>query len=148
MFYGLSRILFFKHTQTGNQIAPNANKVLRDLAGHAKELGFDGLAEVFRDAFNSDIRNGYSHADYIVWKDRLRLPKRNGGSAELIPWNEFNLLLERGINFFKILSEIVSEYIQSYDPPKTIKVSLENGPEEDCTICYNSELDVLRIKLG
>ena len=80
-----------KHPETGNQIAPNANKVLRDLTGHAKELGFDDLAEVFRDAFNSNIRNGYSHADYIVWEDGLRLPKRNGGSAKLIPWDEFNL---------------------------------------------------------
>lgn len=74
-----------EHRQTGNRIAPNANKVLRDLAGYAKTLGFDNLAEVFRDAFNSDVRNGYSHADYIVWQDGLRLPKRNGGYASCIP---------------------------------------------------------------
>ncbi len=62
------------HKQTGDRIAPNANKVLKDLTGHAKELGFDELAEVFRDAFDPDVRNGYAHADYIVWNDGLRLP--------------------------------------------------------------------------
>jgi hypothetical protein len=68
-----------RHAQTGNLIAPNANKVLKNLAGHAKELGLDELAEVFRDAFDSDVRNGYAHADYVVWNDGLRLPKHNGG---------------------------------------------------------------------
>jgi hypothetical protein len=62
------------HKQTGDRIAPNANKVLKDLAGHAKDLRLDELAEVFRDAFDPDVRNGYAHADYVVWNDGLRLP--------------------------------------------------------------------------
>lgn len=131
------RDLVQKHRKTGNIIAPNANKVLRDLAGHAKTLGFDELAEVFRDAFNPDIRNAYAHADYIVWDDGLRLPMRNGGYAKCLPWDEFTLLFERGINFFNILQELISEYIQSYDPPKTIKASLQNEPPVDWTIYYD-----------
>jgi len=123
-----------KHRQTGNQIAPNANKVLRDLAGHAKTLGFDDLADVFRDAFDSDIRNGYSHADYIVWHDSLRLPMRNGGYARAIPWDEFTLIFERGVNFFNILQTIVAEYVRLYNTPKTIKARLQNEPEMDWTI--------------
>ena len=52
-----------RHKLTGALIAPNANKVLRDLAGHSQELGFVELADVFRDGFDGDIRNGYAHAD-------------------------------------------------------------------------------------
>ncbi len=123
-----------EHRQTGNRIAPNANKILRDLAGHAKTLDFDNLAEVFRDAFDPDIRNGYAHADYIVWQDELRLPRRNGGYAKSIPLEDFSLLFERGVKFFNILQKLVLEYIKSYNPPKTIKTRLQNEPEMDWTI--------------
>jgi len=61
------------HRATGTRVAPNANKVLKDLAGHAETLGLHELAEVFRDAFDADIRNGYAHADYVIWNDGLRL---------------------------------------------------------------------------
>jgi hypothetical protein len=90
-----------KHRITGDEIAPNANRVIKDLAGHAEEAGFHQLAMVFRDAFDSDIRNGYVHADYVVWRDELRLPKRNGGQARQIHMLEFQGYLERAVNFFQ-----------------------------------------------
>jgi hypothetical protein len=126
-----------EHRRTGNRIAPNANKVLRDLAGHSKTLGFDALAEVFRDAFDSDIRNAYSHADYVVWTDGLRLPMRNGGYAKRILWDDFTLLFERGVNFFHILQGLISEYVRSYNPPKTLRTSLQDEPEMDWAISYD-----------
>lgn len=136
------------HKQTGDRIAPNANKVLKDLAGHAKTLGFDELSEIFRDAFDPDVRNGYAHADYIVWNDGLRLPKRNGGYAKKIAWEEFNAIFERGINFFHILRNVVGEYVQSYNPPKTIKARLQNEPEKDCTIYCDPQTGVFGITSG
>jgi len=137
-----------EHRQTGNRIAPNANKVLRDLAGHSKTLGFDSLAEVFRDAFDSDIRNAYSHADYVVWNDGLRLPMRNGGYAKRISWDDFTLLFERGVNFFNILQELISEYIRSYNPPKTINTSLQDEPPIDWTIYCDPESGAFGITSG
>jgi len=129
------RHLVEAHASTGARIAPNANKVLRDLAGHAKTIGLDELAEVFRDAFEPDIRNGYAHADYIVWHDGLRLPKRNGGYARKITWEEFDVIYSKGINFFHILRQLVVEYVNSYDPPKTLRTRLQkNDPEMDWTI--------------
>lgn len=136
------------HKQTGDRIAPNANKVLKDLAGHAKELGFDELAEVFRDAFDPDVRNGYAHADYIVWNDGLRLPKRNGGYARKISWEEFNVIFERGINFFQILRHVVSEYVQFYDPPKIIRARLQDEPEMDWTIYCDPKSGAFGITSG
>jgi hypothetical protein len=136
------------HRQTGEIIAPNANKVLKDLAGHAKALGFDELSEVFRDAFNPDVRNGYAHADYIIWKDGLRLPKRNGGNAKTLSWEDFNAIYERGINFFYILRHVVGEYVQSYNPPKTISARLQDEPEMEWTIFFNPQTGAFGIKSG
>jgi hypothetical protein len=68
-----------KHAETGQVIAPNANRIFRDLIGHSKSLGLERLSEVFRDAFDADIRNAYSHADYIIWTDGLRIRKQVGG---------------------------------------------------------------------
>ena len=68
-----------RHRASGEIIAPNANRIMKDLIGHASELGFAELAGVFRDAFDSDVRNAVAHADYIIWRDGLRLRRRNGG---------------------------------------------------------------------
>lgn len=86
------------------------------------------------DAFDSDIRNGYAHADYIIWSDGIRLRKRNGGFPRIVTWQEFNALFERGINFFSMLSEIVQEYMDSYNPAKEIRGQLSNEPERTWTI--------------
>ena len=46
---------------------------MKDLIGHASDLGLSELAEVLRDAFDPDVRNAVAHADYIIWSDGLRL---------------------------------------------------------------------------
>lgn len=122
------------HRLTGERIAPNANKVLKDLAGHAETVGLHELAEIFRDAFDSDIRNGYAHADYVIWEDGLRLRKRNGGQPQVISWDEFGAIFNRGINVFHILRQLVAEYVQSYIEPRTIRARLNNEPEGEWTI--------------
>jgi hypothetical protein len=73
-----------RHRRTGQVMAPNANKVMSDLIGHASELGFAKLAETFRDAFDPDVRNAIAHADYIFWSDGMRLRRRNGGHPRVI----------------------------------------------------------------
>lgn len=103
---------------------------------------------MFRDAFDPDVRNGYAHADYIVWNDGLRLPKRNGGYARKISWEEFNAIFERGINFFHILRGVVGEYVRSYDPPKTIRARLQDEPEMDWTIYYDPKSGAFGITSG
>jgi hypothetical protein len=133
------RELVEKHKLTGALIAPNANKILRDLAGHSQELGFTELAEVFRDAFDGDIRNGYAHADYVVWEDGIRLPKRNGGQPRKVAWPEFSGFLERGINFFNLVNETVADYKAGYNPAKQIRGQLRDEPEGVWTIYADLE---------
>jgi hypothetical protein len=84
-----------RHRPRGEIIAPNANRIIKDLIGHASELGLTELAEVFRDAFDPDVRNAVAHADYIIWPDGLRL--RRGWPRE-IPWEDFTALVDRGLN--------------------------------------------------
>lgn len=122
-----------KHPLSGETVAPNANKVLRNLADHASALQLCELAEVFRDAFEADLRNGYAHADYVVWSDGIRLPKRNGGHPRKVIWNEFWHHFNRGINFFHTLRVVVSDYQGSYHPPKKIRGRLNDEPEGEWT---------------
>lgn len=123
-----------RHKISGAVIAPNANRVMRDLAGHSKNIGLDSLAEVFRDVFDPDLRNAYAHADYIVWDDGIRLRKRNGGYPKLVTWPEFNGHFLRGVNFFSMIGQIVQEYMRSYNPAKQVRGQLAEEPEGIWTI--------------
>ncbi len=60
-------------------IGPNANATFRDLAVTAKDMGLVRLSSLLELAFRDDIRNGISHADYVIWNDGLRL--HNGTEA-------------------------------------------------------------------
>lgn len=137
------------HKETGARIAPNANKVLRDLAGHAETIGHHDLAICFRDAFDSDLRNGYAHADYIIWTDEIRLRKRNGGHPRVVSQAEFDKLFERGIHFFQIMQEVVSDYISSYSKPKTIRARRDpSEPKMNWTIHADPEKHSFSISVG
>lgn len=133
-FRGLVEVI----RRTGNRIAPNANKIIRDLAGHAENLGHHELAEVFRDAFDPDVRNGYSHADYVVWIDSVRFGVRLGPSREL-SYPQLQALLDRGVTFFEILAQVVHECLESYGTPKVIRAQLADEPEGDWTLSYDPE---------
>lgn len=137
-----------QHSETGKRIAPNANKVLRDLAGHAATLGLDDLASVFADAFDPDVRNGFAHADYVVWDDGLRLPMRNGGQSRVIPWEDWDFLFNRAANFFNLLQELIAEHIQSYNTPKKIRARLNEEPEADWVIFQDADTGAFGIRTG
>lgn len=137
-----------KHRKTGNLIAPNSNKVLRDLAGHSQNLGFTEMAQIFRDSFDPQIRNAYAHGDYIVSEDGLRLPMRNGGQARRISWDEFTLLFERGLNFFGILRDIVMDTIRGFEPPVVFQAALDDEAETLWEVAYNSQEATYRVTNG
>lgn len=101
-------------------IGPNANATFRDLAAGAKAIGLSGLSSLLEVTFRDDIRNGISHADYVIWTDGLRLRKRNGGHAIKISFDEIGEALTRGVTFFQIFKENNSESVRSYNPPKEI----------------------------
>ena len=44
--------------------------------GHAYDLQLFELSEVFKEAFDADLRNAVAHADYIIAPDALRIRKK------------------------------------------------------------------------
>ncbi|MBU0533374.1 MAG: hypothetical protein KJ887_01045 [Candidatus Omnitrophica bacterium] len=126
-----------KHNDTGKIITPNSNKIMRNIIGHAEAIGMHEVAEVFKEAFDSDIRNAYSHADYIIWGDGLRIRFRNGGYPKEISWEDFSDIFDRGINFFNILKAKVDECLRTYHPAKTIDGQLNNEPKGKWKIEYD-----------
>lgn len=140
--------LVAKHAETGAAIAPNANKVLKDLVGHSNLSGFLTLSEVFRDAFDPDLRNGYSHSDYVIWTDGIRLRKRNGGQPRKISWPEFDCLFHKGVNFFNILRHLVVEYQGHYNPPKIVRGQFDTEPAMDWRIYCNPQKHSFSISNG
>ena len=138
-----------KYRKTGEAIAPNANAIMKDLMGHCWLLGFRELSEVFDEAFDADVRNAIAHADYTIAKDGFRLRRRNGGQVRVIPWEKFGSLMDKGIKLFSIIDRIVGEYVQSYNPPKTIKARMsEREPVTDYTIHYDPATQMFGFTTG
>ncbi len=128
-----------KHYETGKTIAPNANKIFRDPIGHSKSLGFLKLSEVFRDAFDSDIRNAYAHADYIIWSDGLRIRQQAGGHPSIIRWGDFDQKLFRAINFYNVLRDLIKEAIQRFHPDREVVASVDGQSKSMWVIKYEPE---------
>ncbi len=101
-------------------IGPNANATFRDLAVTAKLIGMSRLSSLLERVFRDDIRNGISHADYVLWKDGLRLRNRNGGFAKKLSFNDVSTAVTQGIGFFQILREYNAASMRSFNPPREI----------------------------
>jgi len=125
------------HSTSGQLIAPNANKIMASIAGLANEIGLSDLAGVFRDAFDPDLRNGYAHADYAIDTKGVYVRARYE-QARLIEWGEFNLLLDKGINFYSTLMCVVGEFMRQYEVPRVVEGRLnDRDPTCNWRISYD-----------
>jgi hypothetical protein len=141
--------LVARHAASGAIIAPNANKVMKDLLGHAQELGLQGLKAVIIETFDPDLRNGYAHADYIIWDDGIRLRKRNGGHPSVVAFDDFTLKLNKAIMFFQTLKDCMVESVRSYATPKRIKGRMNNrDPVMPAIISYDEATGAFSIQTG
>lgn len=112
--------LVAQHKLTGERISPNANRIMKDILGHANEAGHDDLGSVIQEAFDPDLRNGYAHADYVVSQEGIRLPRRNGGSFRIVDYASFATLINKSVAFFEVLNHLVQESMESYTDPRLI----------------------------
>ncbi|MEI2455124.1 MULTISPECIES: hypothetical protein [Lysobacter] len=108
-----------RHRKTGQTIAPNANKVMGFLAEEAYDQGLPELAEVFRDAFDADVRNGFAHADYALSPEGIHVRRRHD-CERIVSWPEFEALMQDGVGFFHLLGEVIGEYERAYQTPKVV----------------------------
>jgi hypothetical protein len=117
--------------------------------GHAYDLQLFELSDVFKEAFDSDLRNAIAHADYVLAANGLRIRKRNGGQSRIILWDDFDAIFCKGINLFSFIRQIVEHHVKSYDPPKTIKARLNaNEPVTDYTLYYIPETGAFGFTTG
>lgn len=141
--------LVSRHAESGAIIAPNANKVMRDLLGHAQALGFRSLETILLEAFDADLRNGYAHADYVIWDDGIRLPRRNGGWPKVIPFGDFENKINKALAVFQCLHETMAEYVRSYSAPKRIIGRLNSrDPAMPAIISFNLATGAFSIQSG
>jgi hypothetical protein len=106
--------------ETRRVIGPNANATFRDLATNAKAIGLSRLSFLLELAFRDDVRNGISHADYVIWDDGLRLRNRNGSYADKLTFQDIGKAVTQAVGFFQILKEYSSFSRQSFNPAKEI----------------------------
>jgi hypothetical protein len=136
-----------RHEETGGVIAPNANKVMRDLLGHADEVGQDLFRDLVTETFDPDLRNGYAHADYIIRQDGIRLRRRNGGRIRVVNYPEFHLLLNKALVFFDTLGQEIQGRRESYAEPKRLIGRFNSeDPLDQMEISYNPENGIFRIR--
>jgi len=114
------RELVAQHKITGEQIAPNANRIMKDILGHAIAAGHDDLGQIILEAFDADLRNGYAHADYVVSNEGIRLPRRNGGQYRVVDYEAFAKLINKAVYFFEVLNHLVHESMTSYTEPRLV----------------------------
>jgi hypothetical protein len=126
-------------------IGPNANATFRDLASTAKSIGLSRLSCLLEDAFRDDIRNGISHADYVLWNDELRLRNRNGGPAGKLSIEEVNAALTRGMGFFEALRDYNAASMHSFNPAKEIVGRLSENFPMPWTVHCDPEKRMFRI---
>lgn len=108
-----------RHPITGQTIAPNANKTMRYLAEEAKSQGLHELAEVFRDAFDADLRNAFAHSDYALSPEGILVRGRHD-QQRTITWQEFGEHLSLGTGLFGVLQQVIAKYEKIYQTPKIV----------------------------
>lgn len=120
-------------------IAPNANATFRDLATKTSEIGMTKLASLLALAFNDEIRNGISHADYVIWNDGLRLRKRNGGYANRLSFDEVGVAITVGVAFYDILQDHNRTAMASFNPAREIIGKFSLNPPMRFTVFSDPE---------
>ena len=127
-----------KYGSAEGSIAPNSNKIMRSLMKYSDSLGFPELAVVFKEAFDSDLRNGYAHADYALLSSGVCVGQRYK-KERIISWLEFNRLINKAVNFYEVFMKVFLENLSYYNEPKTIKGFLEKGKPEGTWTIHNSK---------
>jgi hypothetical protein len=126
------------HTSSGEIIAPNANRIMKDLIRHANSLGFNNISSLISSAFDAGLRNGFAHADYIVSSDGVRLRRRNGGNPYVVPYDIFVQKINKSIVFFESLRDEISTSREAFVEPSRLRAAMSpHEPKMPWIISYD-----------
>lgn len=109
-----------KDRSTGQNVGPNANKVMSALEDAAANLGLTDLAEAFRDAFDNDLRNGIAHSDYVISPSEGVYVRGRHDCSRLIRFPELESIVQRGIGLLYELRSAVRDAQRTYETPKAV----------------------------
>jgi hypothetical protein len=130
-----------KDKATGQNVGPNANKVMSTLQAAATELGLTDLAEAFRDAFDNDLRNGIAHSDYAVSPAEGVYVRGRDDQSRLIRFVELETILQRGLGLWYELRDTVIAFEQAYLTPRAVFGSLNDRDPPCWHALYRDPVD-------
>ena len=105
-------------------IPPSAKTVIKDIQQHASKLGEHGIADLFEQIFDDDVRNSFFHSDYILYQNEFRSREgsfRKGNivsSSMKIP--DLIDLVNKALGFYQAFMECHRKHIRSYTEPKVV----------------------------
>lgn len=135
-----------QHTRTGEAILPNANRIMKNLVGHAKALGRDDFASVLSEAFDAELRHAFAHADYVIWTDGIRICGKHLSEQRVISFLDFQALLNRGAGFITTLRSVMARYVRHYATPRVIDGSFSRLPGHKTLVSYDIDTGVFTIE--
>lgn len=90
-----------KKKQDFSWIPPSAPTKYRELKKLARDANQNPLCEYIDQFFNEDIRNAFSHSDYVLSEEYFRWTE--SGLAQQLPLDTVNLIVQNCYRFFSTL---------------------------------------------
>lgn len=134
-FYHLYRKRKKTDGQFDKRIPPSAKRVVDCVRTHAEKLGETDVGGLLDEMFDSDIRNSFFHADYVLHGGEYRT--RNGSFrrgkhvSSALDVNDLMAVVESGVGFYAAFMTVYLDHVRSYKQPKIVKGRLhgaENPP--------------------
>ena len=92
---------------------PSVKSKVALICKKAKEHGHQDIQELLDAVFDYSIRNAVSHADYILYKNELRL-KHKGSEIKKIDLEDVFALIQKTIVFFEVFFNVSDAHRKSY----------------------------------
>jgi hypothetical protein len=105
---------------------PSAKKVVNYLVEHARRNGEPDLVSLLEEMFNEEIRNGFFHSDYTIYKDEFRI--RHGGFPKAIKISDLEKVINKALSFFQSFLHVWTQHRLSYKQSKVVKGRM--GPDD------------------
>lgn len=119
---------------------PSARKVISYLKGHAEKSGEARLAKLLEDMFDEEVRNAFSHSDYIIYEGEFRI---RHGFPKAIKLSRIEELINNALNFFQAFLDVWTQHRLGYKEPKVVRGRIgHEGQLEDIELLVHPTVGV------
>lgn len=117
--------LYRESKRRNRRIPPSAQLVVAQLGDELREAGEQEIAEILDWHFDSDVRNAFSHADYVLYEDSIRSREAwflvNGVRQRELPVQQFLELLNQALAVFGIFLATLQDALAAYTEDKVVE---------------------------